>query len=71
MKVMVIKIKTWHLMNILTKLLNSYLQNIIINLQYSDTWKIQLRVAMTLFSSKDTEEERIMYLSSGNIKLTS
>ena len=40
-----------------------------INLQSSDTWKIQLTVAINFISSKDTEEERVMYSVSDNIKL--
>ena len=39
-----------------------------INLQSSDTWKIQLTVAINFISSKDTEEEHVMQSSSGNIK---
>ena len=69
MKVMVIKIETYHLMNILTKLKLTW--ETIINLQNSDTWKIQLTIAINFFSSKDTEEERVMHLSSDNTKITS
>ena len=49
----------------------TYLRNIIINLQNSDTWKIQLTIAIIFISLKDTEEEHVMHLSSGNIKFTS
>ena len=48
-----------------------YLWNIIINLQISDSWKIQLTIAINFISSKDTEEESVMYWNIGNIKLTS
>ena len=40
------------------------------NLQYSDTWKIQLTVAINFISSKDSEEERVMHLINDNIKFT-
>ena len=60
MKVMVIKIKTCHLMSILTKLKLTW-----------ETWKIQLPIAINFISSKDTEEERVMHLNSDNIKFTS
>ena len=41
--------------------IESYLRYIIINLQISDSWKIQLAVAINFISSKNTEEERVMY----------
>ena len=47
------------------------MRNIIIDLQSSDTWKIQLTISTNFISSKDTEEERVMYAMSGNIKFTS
>ena len=53
------------------KKIETYLRNIIINLQNSDTWKTQLTIAINLIASKDTEEERVMHLSSDNIKFTS
>ena len=59
MKIMVIKIETYHFMNILTKF--KLLENIIINLQNSDACKIQLTIAITFISSKDSEEERVMH----------
>ena len=38
-----------------------YLRDIIINLQKSDTWKIQSTVAINFISSKDLEEkERVI-----------
>ena len=46
--------------------------NIIINLQNSDAWKIQLTIAINFISSKDVEEERVMHSRrSDNIKFTS
>ena len=60
MKVMVTKIKTCHLMSILTKLKLTW-----------ETWKIQLPIAINFISSKNTEEERVMHLNSNNIKFTS
>ena len=43
----------------------------IINLQNSDTWKIQLTIAINFIPSKDIEEECVMHLNSDNIKFTS
>ena len=45
--------------------------NIIIDLQNSDTWKIQLTIAINFFSSKDAKEEHVMHSSSGNTIFTS
>ena len=47
------------------------LRNIIIYPQNSDRWKIQLAIAIKFNSSKDTEEVRVMYSTSNNIKFTS
>ena len=43
----------------------------IIDLQTSYTCEIQLKIAINFVSSKDTEQERIMYWTSDNIKFTS
>ena len=51
--------------------IESYLRNIIISLQNSDTCKIQLTIAINLISSKDSEEEHVMHSSSDNIKFIS
>ena len=51
--------------------IKTYFRNIIIDLQNSDTWKIQLRIAINFISSKDVEQERKMDLNSSNIKFTS
>ena len=38
-----------------------YLMNIIFDLQNSDTWKLQLTIAMNFVSSEDVEEEQVMH----------
>ena len=40
--------------------IETYLRNIIINLQNSDTWKIQLTIAINFISSKDSIEDWIL-----------
>ena len=47
------------------------MRDIIIDLQNSDTWKIQLTIAINFISSKDAEEECVRHSKSENIKLTS
>ena len=47
------------------------MKNIIIDLQNTDTWKIQLATAINYISSKDAEEERVMHSTSNNINFTS
>ena len=47
------------------------MRKIIVNLQNSNSWKIQLTIAINFISLKDTEEERVIYLNSDNIKFTS
>ena len=47
------------------------MRNIIIDLQNSDTWKIQLTIAINFFSSKDDEEERVIHSKSDNVRFTS
>ena len=47
-----------------------YLMDIIIDLQQSDTLKIQLTIAISFIFSKDAEEERVMHSYSNNIKFT-
>ena len=51
--------------------INPYLRIIIIDLQNSDAWKIQLAIAINFIFSKDVEEERVMHSRSGNIKFSS
>ena len=48
-----------------------YLMSIIIDLQNSDTWKIQFTIAIYFISSKDVEEECVMHSWSENIKFKS
>ena len=55
---MVIKIETYHLMNILTKL--KLASETTVNLQNFDTWKIKLTIAINFITSKDSEEERVI-----------
>ena len=43
----------------------------IIDLQNSDTWKIQLTTAINFISSKDAEEEHVMHSRSNDTKFTS
>ena len=67
MKVVVLKTVSYH------KYLNKikpYLRDIIVDLLSSETWKIQLTIAINFISSKDTGEEHVMHPSSDNIKST-
>ena len=45
------------------------MRDIIINLQKSGTWKVQLTIAINFISSKDADEEQVMHLESNNIEL--
>ena len=45
-----------------------YLRDIITNLQKSETWKIQLTIAINFNSSKDVDEKRVMHSNSDNIE---
>ena len=47
------------------------MRNIIIDLQTSDTWKIQLTIAINFVSSKDAEEDHVIHSKSKNINFTS
>ena len=51
--------------------IESFLRNTIIDLQSSDTLKIQLMIAIIFISSKDVEEEFVMHSRSGDIKFAS
>ena len=44
------------------------MRDIIINLQISDTWSIQLTIAIIFISSKDNDNECIMLSKSDNIE---
>ena len=46
------------------------MRDIITDLQKSNTWKIQLTIGITFFSSKDTKEERAMHSNGNNENLT-
>ena len=48
-----------------------YLRDTIIDLENSDTWKIQLAIAVNFISSIDTEKECVMHSKSSNIKFKS
>ena len=43
------------------KKIRPYLINIINNLEKSDTWKVQLAIAISFISSKDTDKEYLMH----------
>ena len=47
------------------------MRDIIIDLQKSDTWKIQLTVTINYISWKDAEEEHVMHLTSSNRRFVS
>ena len=47
------------------------MKDIIIDLQKSDTWKIQLTIAINFISSKDVDEDRVMHSKRGNIEFVS
>ena len=43
-----------------------YLKDVISNLKKSDTWKIQLTIAINFISSKDNDEEHVIHSKSDN-----
>ena len=45
-----------------------YLKDMITNLQITDTWKIQLTIAINIISSEDIDEQCVMHSKSENIK---
>ena len=49
---------------------NPYLRDIIVDLQKSGIWKIQVTMAINFISSKDINEEQIMHSKSDNIEFT-
>ena len=51
--------------------IKAYLRNIKIDLQNSDTLKIELSIAINFISSKNAEAEGVMHSRSKNIKFTS
>ena len=48
-----------------------YQKHIINNLQISDTWKIQLTIAINFIFSKETGEESVIHLKSDKIEIMS
>ena len=46
-----------------------YLINIINNLKKSDTWKVQLAIAISFIFSKDTDKEYLMHWKNENIEI--
>ena len=50
--------------------IETYLRDIVTDLQSSDAWKIQLTIAINFISLEDSEEECVMHSNSGNIKFT-
>ena len=44
------------------------MRDIIIDPQVSDTWKIQLTIAINFISSKDAEEERLLHSKSDSVQ---
>ena len=49
--------------------IRSYLKHITNNLKNSDTWKIQLTIAINFISSKDNDKEQVMHSKSDNIEI--
>ena len=45
-----------------------YLKDIINNFKKSDTWKIQLAIAINFASSKDNDKEHVMHSKSHNME---
>ena len=45
-----------------------HLKDIINDLKKSDTWKIQVKIAIDFISSKDSDEECVMYSKSDNVQ---
>ena len=46
-----------------------YLKDMIIDLQISDTWKIQLTIAINFISSKNVDEQCVIHSKSENIEV--
>ena len=66
---MVTEIRTYHQKNTLNKI-KPYQRDVITDLQESDTWKIQLTIAINFIFSKNVEEDRVMHSKMGKIKFT-
>ena len=63
-----IEIKHYQLRKYLNKV-RPYLKDIIHNLKKTDTWKIQLTIAINFVSSKDNNEECVMHSKSDDIEI--
>ena len=70
MEVTVIKIKPDLSTEEYFNKIRPYLKNIMIS-KKSDTWKIQLLIAINSMSSKDKDEEHVMHSKSDNIEIRS
>ena len=68
MKVMVTEIKIYQSKNTSIELSHTY-KDIINGFQKPDTWKIQLKRTITFVSSKNFDEERVMYSKSDNTEV--
>ena len=66
---MVTEIRTYRQKNTLNKI-KPYQRDVITDLQESDTWKIQLTIAINFIFSKNVEEDRAMHSKRGKIKFT-
>ena len=51
--------------------IRTYLKDIINDIKKSDTWKIQLTIAINFISSKGNDEKRLMHSKSDNIEIMS
>ena len=60
--------KTLSLEEYLNKIM-PYLKDIISDLEKSDSWKIQVKIAINFISSKSNGEELVMYSKSDNIEI--
>ena len=70
MKVVVMEIKNLSVKEYLDKI-KPYLRYIMIGFQKSDTWKIQLTMAINFVSSKYDDEQRVMHSKRDNIEFIS
>ena len=57
-------------LNVYLNKIKPYFRDLTINLQNSDTWKIQLTIAINFIYSKDTEEKRLIHSMNDNRKFT-
>ena len=57
--------------NIIKSIRKKEKRDITINIQKSDTWKIQLTIAISLISSKDVDGEHVRHSKSNNIEFMS